>query len=269
VTENTTTGTITIGGTVNGTATIGGVVLLPNSIYVSVAGGSPASVATAIWSKKAPGCGYNGNTTITVFDANSGYNAPLPSYQVTYQIPTPLPIVFNVSVLNNSSVPSDAEAQVGAAIVNAFAGGDGGPRARIGSSLLASRYYSPVQSLGSWVNLLNIQVGSTNDIGSPTFTGSLSSGTLTVTGTVSGTLTAGMFLFDAGGSLTEGTMIVSQVSGSVGGTGKYLTTNNLQTIAAEPMQGVAAIRSGISVPISQIPTVTAALVNLILVTAPS
>src|SRR5258708_100457 len=64
--------------------TIGGVTLAANSIYVAVSGGAQLAVATAIWSKKAPGCNYTGNTTVAVQDSPSGYCPPFPSYNITY-----------------------------------------------------------------------------------------------------------------------------------------------------------------------------------------
>ena len=63
-------------------ATIGGVTVAANSIFVCVAGGASADIAQAIWTKKNPGCGYTGSTSVTVYDSNSGYSAPLPSYVV-------------------------------------------------------------------------------------------------------------------------------------------------------------------------------------------
>jgi uncharacterized phage protein gp47/JayE len=138
---------------------IGGVTVGANSIFVSVTGGSDADVAAAIWSKKAPGCAYTGTTTVTVEDSNSGYVDPLPSYTVKFTRTTELPIKIAVSVKNSASVPSDYIAQVQAALINAFAGGDGGPRARIGALLLALRYFSPIAALGAWAQVVSIQIG--------------------------------------------------------------------------------------------------------------
>lgn len=140
--------------------TIGGALLLPHSIFVSVYGGTDLDVATAIWTKKSPGCGYNGNTTVTVQDTSSNYAYPYPSYDVTFTRPTPVTIPFTVTIANSTSVPSDAAAQIQAAIVSAFAGGDGGDRAKIGTDVYASRYYAPVAALGSWVKIISIEVGS-------------------------------------------------------------------------------------------------------------
>ena len=46
-------------------STVNGVSLLPNSIYIAVAGGDPASIATAIWSKLSAGCGFTPTAQFT------------------------------------------------------------------------------------------------------------------------------------------------------------------------------------------------------------
>jgi hypothetical protein len=44
-------------------------------------------------------------------------------------------------------------------VLASFNGTDGGPRARIGSWLFASRYYANIAALGSWALIYSIQVG--------------------------------------------------------------------------------------------------------------
>lgn len=160
-------------------ATVGGVLLGANSLYVCVAGGASAAVALAIWQKKNPGCAYTGNTTVTVEDSNSGYTPPFPSYSVTYQIPLAAPIAMNVVLANNPGIPSNAQSLIAAAIQNGFSGQDGGTKARIGSILYASRYYGDVASCGSWVNIIDIQIG-TDAIPDVTFTGSIAGTALSI-----------------------------------------------------------------------------------------
>lgn len=144
----------------NDAKTIGGVLLYPNSIYAAVVGGDPQEVARAIWSKKAPGCSYNGNTTVIVYDKSEGYAPPYPEYQVAFQRPAPLSIKFAINIVNSTLVPSDALAQIQTAIISAFAGEDGGPRARTGGRVLASRFYAPVANLGPWAQIVSIEIGS-------------------------------------------------------------------------------------------------------------
>jgi hypothetical protein len=140
---------------------IGGVTLAPHSLYVAVVGGVAADIARAIWMKKSIGCNYNGNTTVSVTD-NNGYTTPLPTYAVTFDIPVPTSISVVVNLAYGSGAPSNALALIQAAIMSAFVGGDGGPRARIGSTLYASRFYSAVTGLGAWAQVLSIQIGTTS-----------------------------------------------------------------------------------------------------------
>jgi uncharacterized phage protein gp47/JayE len=152
VTENNTSATINVGATNYPVA--------PHSLYVAAVGGAAADIAQAIWSKKDAGCDYNGNTSVTVTD-QSGYNVPYPAYAVKYQIPAALPILFAVQITNNPALPSDIVTQVKNAIIAAFAGADGGSRARIGSTIFASRFYAPVSMIGPSVSILSILLGPT------------------------------------------------------------------------------------------------------------
>jgi hypothetical protein len=138
---------------------VGGVPLLPHSIYVAVFGGAAQAIGNAIWSKKSPGCNYNGNTTVTVLDTSPGYGQPYPSYTVTFETPATTPIIFAVAMEQNPSVPANAVALVRAAIVASFAGLDGGPRCRMGSLIFASRFYANVTGLGTWACIYSIQLG--------------------------------------------------------------------------------------------------------------
>ena len=143
------------------TCAVGGVQLSPNSIYISVYGGLAQSVANAIWSKVSPGCNFGGNTTETVVDSTLGYNPPYPSYQVSFEIPTATPILFNISMENNNNVPANAITLVQNAVIAAFTGADGGNRARIGSAIFASRFYYGIASLGPWALIYSVQLGIT------------------------------------------------------------------------------------------------------------
>lgn len=133
--------------------------LVAHSIYVAVVGGASADIANAIWLRKDVGADYNGNTTVTVTDP-SGYSIPYPSYQVKFNRPTLKPILFAVQIANTPNLPSDIVARTKAAIVSAFNGGDGGQRARIGSTIYASRFYAPVSLIGS-VSILSLLIGTT------------------------------------------------------------------------------------------------------------
>ena len=72
--------------TSGGAATVGGVSLAANSLYVCVAGGAPAAVAQAIFSRRGPGClSKTAIPRVAVYDTqNGGYSPPYPAYSVTY-----------------------------------------------------------------------------------------------------------------------------------------------------------------------------------------
>lgn len=132
--------------------------LLPHSVYVAAVGGTDADVAAAIWRKKDVGCDYNGNTSVTVTD-ESGYNYPQPTYVVKFERPAALPVKFAVQLVNDVSLPSNIDALVKAAIIARFNGTDGTTRERIGSLILASRYYGAVVSAASNVSLISVLIG--------------------------------------------------------------------------------------------------------------
>lgn len=243
--------------------TVGGVTLQPNSIYACVLGGTTAAVAMAIWSKKAPGCAYTGSTVVTVNDPNPLYAPPGPAYLVAYQLPTLTAFAVRVLIVNSSAVPANALTQIQGAIVAAFAGLDGnpagsnGPRARIGSNVLASRYYAPVMQLGTWAAsgaLLEIKVGISGAACS--FTGSISGTALTVGSVASGALAIGQMLQDTTGVLMPGTLITA-------GSGTSWTVSVSQTVASESMTATA-IGDSVQMNIDQAPTVSATNIVLVL-----
>jgi hypothetical protein len=210
----------------------GGVTLAARSVYIAVAGGDPTAVATAIWTRKAPGCGYAaGNTTVTVLDQSPGYVSPFPSYQVTYQIPYPLPLLFAVSIVNSVGVPANATALVQQAIANASAGQPNalnivdGPQSTIGAKIWASRFIPSVSALGTWAegNVISLQIGSNNDADAASTFGYCNGTTLNVGTILSGVISIGQTLSVSNGSgvILPGTTIISQVSGSAGGAGVY------------------------------------------------
>lgn len=142
---------------------VGGVSLPPNSLYVAAVGGTDANVARAIWAKKNPGCAYYGNTTVTVQDTGSGYSPPYPSYAVTFTRPTPLRIYMTVTLASNTGIPNDAQLQIQDVALAAFTGADGGQRAKIGSTLYASRFYAGVAALGAWAQIISINIGTSSN----------------------------------------------------------------------------------------------------------
>lgn len=130
-----------------------------NSVYVAAAGGAEADVASAIYQKKSLGCSYNGNTSYTLTDTSSPAGPPYPSYTVKYEVPTQVPIYIAVDIVNSSSLPSNIVSLIQTAVLNAFSGADGGIRARIAATLLASRYYAGVVGVAAGIELISVYIG--------------------------------------------------------------------------------------------------------------
>lgn len=233
----------------SGSVTKNGVTYAPHSIYVSAAGGADADVANAIWTKKPPGCDMNGNTTVVVSGSPLLYSAPLPTYNITFERPPALPIFFAVNIANNSQVPANAITQVQNAIINAFGGGDGGQRARIGSTIYALRYVSPIIALGTWAQVISLGVGSANNPGA-VFTAAIAGTTMTVASVASGTIAIGQSVTDASGNVLPGTTITA-------GSGLSWTVSISQTVGSETMSSFVPNRQDLQVNANQVPTINA------------
>lgn len=250
-----------------GAVVVRGVSIKKNSIYCCVTGGTDADVAEAIWRKKAPGCDYTGNTTVVVEDTSAGYSPPYPSYNVTFQRPSSLRVAFKVTIVDNALVPADAEQQIKAALISAFAGGDGSARARIGSTIYATRYVPPLIALGSWCQIASILVGSPNSP-SATVNGSINGTLMTVTSVVSGVLAVGQFLASGSalsgtGIIAPGTVISSLISGT-GGTGTYRVSVS-RNVAAGRIIGFLAASSSVDVNIDQSPSLSTDDITVVLI----
>ncbi len=124
--------------------TVQGVNLVPNSIYLSVYGGSPAEVAAILYTKKSGGCAMNGNTTYT-------YTDPLYSYitfNAVYQSAIPTRIYVNLSFYGNTSLPINIASIIQNAFVANFNGTDGvNIPTKIGLAIFASRFNVTLASL--------------------------------------------------------------------------------------------------------------------------
>jgi hypothetical protein len=74
-----------------------------------------------------------------------------------------------VEISASSALPSNIVALTQNAIIAAFTGADGSARVRIGSLLLASKFYAPIVALGAEVSVISILLGSST----PTLTSQL------------------------------------------------------------------------------------------------
>ena len=245
----------------NAPATIGGVSIAANSLYCCVAGGDPQAVANAIWIKKPSGIPTQGSTSETVQDTNSGYNLPYPTYAINFQIPTALSIYFQVQVKSSTLVPANALALIQGALQAAFTGSDGGSRARIGSTLIAGRYYANIVALGAWAQVLSITIGSAATT-SASVTATISGKTMTVSAVASGALAVNQFVTGTG--IAPGTFIASLGTGT-GGTGTYILNQANTVGSGETVLAIAPTLDQITTTIGQIPAYLAADVQLVLV----
>lgn len=155
--------------------TINGVTIAAFSIYLAAAGGVATSIGQAILSKKGAGAPMTGNTTVTAYDSNPLYSSPV-AYQITFENPPALQVLFKVTISNSSLVPSNAVTLVQQSLIAAFAGG----------VLEAS------------------------------FTGSIAGNVLTVSALASGTVAVGQTISDLTGNLAANTQITALGTGTGG-----------------------------------------------------
>jgi hypothetical protein len=188
--------------------TINGVTIPANAIMIVAAGGTPQLIANAIFSKKGPGAPMFGNVTLTVYDTNPLYASPI-AYSITYLLPSPLQVLFKVTIASGPLVPSDAATQVQEALIAAFSGG----------SLAAS------------------------------FTGSIAGNTLTVSAVASGTIVVGQIVSDLGGNVVGNTVITGLGTGTGGVGTYNVSINQTvgsEAMTAESVQNTGVPRARIN-----------------------
>ena len=149
--------------------TIGDYTIPANCLYVAVAGSAAQSaVALAIWQTKPPGIPMSGNTSVTVINPTPSPQLP-PAFAITYNIPTPLAVVFSVIIANSAAIPSNATTLIQNAVANAATVLTGSIS---GTTLTVTTVTSGALSLGQ------ILTDSTNEIEAGTVIVSQTSGTL-------------------------------------------------------------------------------------------
>jgi hypothetical protein len=101
------------------------------------------------------GSGYVASVTFTVPDPNSAYTVA-PIYPVTITPAIPVPLYMQVTLTNNSSVPSTALSSIQAAVIAQFLVQTG---QQIGQKTYSSSFYACVAALGSWAEIVEITIG--------------------------------------------------------------------------------------------------------------
>lgn len=250
--------------------TLQGVTIPANALYVCVLGGTPSDIAYAIFTRKMPGVPMTGDTSVKVSDPNPAYVSPVPSYTITYQTAKVLAFAVVVTIQNSPQVPGGALTLIQQAVISAFAGGDGGPRAKIGSTVLSSRYVAPVAAISNTYNnatgqvnpgwsaaIVDLQIG--KDAAAGSIVGSISGSTLTVTSVVSGGLAVGDLVEGTG---VSGGTLITGLAGGTGGIGTY-DVSIAQTAASEPMH-ITSLGTSNTVNIDEAPSVSSGNIYLIL-----
>jgi hypothetical protein len=234
------------------------------SVYVGVIGGTATAIAKAIWTKKSLGCGYNGNTTITVTDTSVSTN---PTYSVSFNNNAENPVTYNltINIKTNTLLPSTIVTDVQAAASGAFLGTlPGTQRIRIGST------FTPISSIAPSVTTcegpdIPVQIESIYIGSAFSGQGTLTNGSnvLTISTASSGTLTAGTPVKDAASAIPAGAYIVQQLTGTVGGVGTYqLSMNATATESTEAITGTAT-GTAATIGIDQSPVLGTVTVNLV------
>jgi hypothetical protein len=166
----TTSGYIEVGATLAG-AVSGSPVVTSYGTYTQTAGTGTLNVSTSgtVGSGAITGqqIGSAGAALVSeIVQDNSGYNVPVPEYTVNYINPASTPIFFAVTLAASTLLPANIVSLVQQAIIAQFTGQtQGSLRERIGAQVLASRYFGPVQAIGSEVSILTITIGFNSGVG--------------------------------------------------------------------------------------------------------
>lgn len=91
--------------------------MTPHSVLVVVEGGDAEEVAYALYEVKSAGCGWNGNTTVTVIDKD--YNTTNP---VEFYVPEAVSVAVNISATAENNSSANLEDDIQNVIINYFAG---------------------------------------------------------------------------------------------------------------------------------------------------
>lgn len=168
---STTTGRIEVGTTLSGAGVTANSVVTSFGTYSQTTGTGTVNVSTSATHSTAAITGAQSGTagatlvSETVTD-DSGYAIPEPAYEVTFINPVATPIFFAVTLATSALLPADIVNLVQLAVIAQFTGqAQGSTRERIGSQVLASRYFAPVQAIGNEVSILTITIGFDSGVG--------------------------------------------------------------------------------------------------------
>jgi hypothetical protein len=217
----------------------------PHSVVVSVYGGLASAVAEAIWAAKDAGCGYNGNTSYTVYDTSYPVGQQ-PSYPVTWLTPTPVPVYFVVTLGANSQLPAAITSDVQTAVVDTFTGEDGSVPAGVYSTISASRYYAGINAIDTSVDIVSVFVGTSTTAVTNESIATANGTTATFTHTVAHLYPIPGTVSVTAGSVTgtdDGNGNIIGAGIAAGSTINYVTGALSVTFTADPANGTAVTTS--------------------------
>ena len=161
----TTSGRIEVGMTLNGAGVGANSIVNSFGTYSQTTGTGTLNVSTSGTHSTAAITGAQvgsaGATLVSeTVEDTSGYSIPVPAYQVNFINPAATPIFFAVTLAASVLLPANIVTLVQQAVIAQFTGQtQGSLRERIGSQILASRYFAPVQVLiGNEVSILTITI---------------------------------------------------------------------------------------------------------------
>lgn len=129
----------------------------PHSVYVCVDGGNSEEVAYALYSVKSAGCGWCGDTTVTVTDKT--YNS---TSSVTFQTAEPLPLRIAVNATSNNNSSPNLEELITNTIIGYFTNAyQSESISKVGIRSLVSPFVigSVINSQVSDIQTLQLQIG--------------------------------------------------------------------------------------------------------------
>lgn len=141
-----------------------GVIVPGHSLFLSVLGGNNATIGRTIMEQRNIGCGYAGNTPITVYDQVPETGETIETNMV---INRPLPVRCRVQVTIRSIenvTPADISDIIRTEIVATWNGQRNIPRVKSGADIMASDFYCPLQNIGYRYFLDQILVSRMNPV---------------------------------------------------------------------------------------------------------
>lgn len=146
--------------------TIKGVLVHGHSFFISIVGGSPTDIAWTIYERKDGGCGYDGNTEVTILIPTFNAITTQPKV-VRFNRPSQIRGAVRINIATNADTPGNIDDLMRDAIKRNWNGlVDEFPRVQIGDTVTAARFYPTCLEVEAGVySLIRIRVGRADNAG--------------------------------------------------------------------------------------------------------